>query len=89
MRPPDFCHPNQDDDPLVVRSRLLEPLSRSGTPMTIHGRHEHDRGTGRFHDARDRFDPFTSNANPRAFCLAALDTSTGLFDPWRFSGRDL
>jgi hypothetical protein len=39
MRPTDFCHPNQDDDPLVARSRLLEPLSRSGTPVTIRGRH--------------------------------------------------
>jgi len=32
MRPTDFCHPNQDDHPRAVRSRLLEPLSRSGTP---------------------------------------------------------
>jgi len=32
MRPTDFCHPNQDDYPRAVRSRLLEPLSRSGTP---------------------------------------------------------
>jgi hypothetical protein len=32
MRPTDFCHPNQDDYPRAVRSRLLESLSRSGTP---------------------------------------------------------
>jgi len=41
----------------VVRSRLLEPLSRSGTPVTIRGRHAHDRGTGCFHDTRTASDP--------------------------------
>jgi len=50
MRPTDFCHPIENDvHPSVACSRLLEPLSRFGTPRGPRGSARYDRGSPTFH----------------------------------------
>jgi hypothetical protein len=76
MRPTDFCHPNEDDYPSAVRSRLSQTTftvwdaPRQSVAVTLL-----DRGNEHFHDARSALASFAESPRtrcPRALVLAAL-----------------
>jgi len=82
MRPTDFCHPNKDDYPFAVRSRLsrttfaARDAPQQSVAVTLHG-----RGNERFHDARTASASHTSERVvlvplPRGFRSRAWACST-------------
>ena len=88
MRRTDFCHPNENDYPSAVRSRLsratfaARDAPRQSVAVTLHG-----RGNERFHDARTASAPFTSERVVLVPSSSRLPvTSVGLFDPRRSLG---
>jgi len=81
MRPTDFCHPNELRAPAP---RAFPARSRSfrcgDAPRRLRLRAV-DRGTGRFHDVRDRFGGSSVNTTLELYCLTAWRHERGRIVP--------
>ena len=84
MRPPDRGTRDASDRLLPPEPRRSPARRSFPTPRTAFAIRDaprrsvvvtwHDRGTGRFHDARDRFGPNATNTRPRERGLATADS---------------
>jgi hypothetical protein len=88
MRPTDFCHPNENDYPFAVRSRLSRTaFAARDAPQQSVAVALHYRGNERFHDARTAS---ASNTSKRVVLVPSSSrlpvTSAGLFDLRRLLG---
>jgi len=82
MRPNDFCHPNELRAPAPRRVPGSGRHFRGGdSARLLRRRAVIDRGTGGFHDLRDRFGGYAVDAALVLYCLATWRHERGRFLP--------